>query len=164
MSYFIFLKNLENIENTCYRIAENQYDLNNLNINQEDYKIIEETELNFNLVKYGNKIPIKYINNVINFSIIETNFKDQIVTNVNNEQIVIKTAKQFLKEYIENFKKNIKQFLDNNKNHSLYNRWDNYYNQLNNFNLDSIDYPLNKSLEQYFKDLGQPSYNILQIP
>jgi hypothetical protein len=36
--------------------------------------------------------------------------------------------------------------------------------QLNNLNLDSITYPLNKSLEQYFNDLGQPSLNPLQIP
>jgi len=35
---------------------------------------------------------------------------------------------------------------------------------LNNLNLDSISYPLNKSLEQYFNDLGQPSFNILQLP
>jgi hypothetical protein len=36
--------------------------------------------------------------------------------------------------------------------------------QLNNLNLDSITYPLNKSLEQYFSDLGQTSLNPLQIP
>jgi hypothetical protein len=40
----------------------------------------------------------------------------------------------------------------------------NYYTQLNNLNLDNITYPLNKSLEQYLSDLGQPSYNILQLP
>ena len=34
----------------------------------------------------------------------------------------------------------------------------------NNLNLDNIVFPLEKSLEQYFKDLGQPSYNILQLP
>jgi hypothetical protein len=148
MSYFIFTKNSENIENTCYKIAENQSDLNNLNINQESFKIIEETELNFNLVKYGNKIPLKYIDNTITYNTGEIRFK----------------SKDFLQKNIENFKKQIKQFTDNNPNHSLLNRWNSYHNQLNNLNLDLITYPLDKSLEQYFNDLGQPSYNILQIP
>ena len=51
MVYFIFGKNLDNIEGTIYRIAENQSDLNNLNILQSDYKIIEDSQSNFNLVK-----------------------------------------------------------------------------------------------------------------
>jgi hypothetical protein len=33
MSFFIFLNNLDNVEGTLYSIAENQSDLNNLNIN-----------------------------------------------------------------------------------------------------------------------------------
>ena len=66
--------------------------------------------------------------------------------------------------YIDNLKYQIKNFTDNNPNHPLFSRWTNYYTQLNNLNLDSVTYPLNKSLEQYFDDLGQPSYNILQLP
>ena len=41
MSYFIFLKNLDNVSNSLYKIAENQSDLNNINIDQSQYKIIE---------------------------------------------------------------------------------------------------------------------------
>jgi len=148
MSYFIFTKNSDDIENTCYKIAENQYDLNNLNIHQESYKIIEDSESNFNLVKYGNKIPFKYIDNTITYNTVETRF----------------ISKDSLQKNIENFKKQIKQFTDNNPNHPLFSRWNSYYSQLNNLNLDSITYPLDKSLEQYFNDLGQPSYSVLQIP
>ena len=54
------VKNLDNIESTIYRIAENQLDLDNLNISESAYKIIEDSQNNFNLVKYGNKFPIKY--------------------------------------------------------------------------------------------------------
>ena len=61
-------------------------------------------------------------------------------------------------------KKQIKQFIEYNPNHSLFTLWNNYYNQLDSLNLDNITYPLNKSLEQYFSDLGQPSLNILQLP
>jgi hypothetical protein len=148
MSYFIFGKNLDNIENTIYRIAENQSDLNNLNISQPNYKIIEDSQSNFNLVKFGNKLPNKYNNNVITYIDHAISFLD----------------KKTLQNYVDNFKNEIKIFLNNNPNHPLFNRWNDYYSQLNNLNLDNITYPLNKSLEQYFNDAGQTSLNPLQIP
>ena len=148
MIYFIFAKNLDDIEGTFYKIAENQFDLNNLNIIQENYKIIEDSQLDFKLVKYGNKYPKSYNNTTITFI----------------DSTVVFTDKKDLETYITNFKNQIKQFTDNNPNHPLLVRWNEYYNQLNSLNLDSIIYPLNKSLEQYFDDLEQPSYNILQLP
>ena len=148
MSYFIFLKNLDNVEGTLYKISENQSDLNNLNVIQSAYKIIEDSQSNFNLVKYGNKLPIKYNNNLITYVDQTFSFKNIIE----------------LQNYINNFKEQIKQFTENNPNHPLFDLWNNYLNQLNNLKLDSITYPLNKSLEQYFNDLGQPSYSILQVP
>jgi hypothetical protein len=148
MAYFVFAKNLDNVSGGIYRIAENQSDLNNINITQSVYKIIEDSEANFNLVKFGNKIIDKYNDNSIIYIDLTTLFNNKVQ----------------LQGYIDNFKKQIKEFTDNNINHPLFDRWNNYYNQLNNLNLDSITYPLNKSLEQYFNDLGQPSLNPLQIP
>jgi hypothetical protein len=149
MSYFIFLPNLDSVDGTLYRIAENQNDLINLNISQSLYKIIEDTQDNFDAVKYGNK-SVKYNNNVLTFT------DSSILAAFRN--------KGEIEPYITSFKKNIKQFTDNNPNHPLFSRWNEYYNQLNNLNLDSLAYPLNKSLEQYFNDLGQPSLNPLQLP
>jgi hypothetical protein len=148
MAYFIFLKNLDGVEGTIYKIAENNDDLNYLNITQSDYKIIEDSKENFDLVKFENKFIQKYNNNTIIYSdqTISFNDKNQLQGNVNN------------------LKQQIKQFTNINPNHPLFSRWDSYYNQLNNLDLDSITYPLNKSLEQYFNDLGQLSYNILQLP
>jgi len=148
MAYFIFLKNFDGIENTLYRIAENQFDLNNLNINQSNYKIIEDLQINFDSVKYGTKNVIKYNDNIITYEDTFTFFE----------------KKENLNDYVLNYKNNINQFLKNNKNHQLFNRWNNYYTQLNNLDLNSIEYPLNKSLEQYFKDQNLPSLNPLQIP
>jgi hypothetical protein len=148
MSYFIFLNNLDNVEGTLYKIAENQSDLNNLNISQSTYKIIEESQSNFDSVKFGNKCVIKYSNNTITFA-------DKTDSFANKEQ---------LKVYIDNLKNLIKKFTEYNQSHPLYSLWNNYFNQLNNLNLNTITYPLNKSLEQYFNDLEQPSYNILQLP
>jgi hypothetical protein len=148
MSYFVFTKDLENIESSLYKIAENQYDLNNLNINISDYKIIEDSQINFENVKYGVTQVINYQGNLINYKNINIEFN----------------TKENLKYYINNCSKIIKQFLDNDKDSPLFNKWNDYLTQLNNLNLDSITYPLEKSLEQYFNDLGQPSYNILQLP
>ena len=148
MSYFIFSKNLNDIEGTLHKIAENQSDLNNLNITQSDYKIIEDSQSNFDLVKFGNKYPIKYNNNTITYIDTTNSFK----------------SKKELENCVNNVKTQIKQFTNNNPNHPLLSRWNDYYTQLNNLNLNSIEYPLNKSLEQYFKDQNQTSLNPLQTP
>ena len=148
MSYFIFQKNSENIEGSIYRIAENESDLNNLNIINSDYKIIEDSQDNFNSVKKYLKYPLKYIGNEIIF----------IDTNLSFEK------KENLKNYIDSCNNIIKTFLNVNINHPLFNRWNNYFNQLNTLNLDNINYPLNMSLEKYLDDLGLTSLNTLQIP
>jgi len=150
MAYFIFLKNLDNINNTLYRIAENQSDLNNLNIDQNSYKIIEDSQINFDSVKYGQKYVEKYNNDIISYLDISYEYSF-----INKDQ---------LNEYIQNVISEIKQFLKNNLNHPLFSRWNDYCNQLQSLNLDSITYPLNKSLEQYFKDQNLPSLNPLQTP
>lgn len=147
MSYFIFLKNLDNINGTIYKIAENQSDLNNLNIIQSDYKIIQDSQENFNNVKLNVKYPLKYNSDVITYDTVINLFK-----------------KNELEQEVNNYKIQIKQFITYNPNHPLLSRWNNYYNQLNNLNLDNINYPLTMSLPQYFNDLGQLSYNILQLP
>jgi hypothetical protein len=148
MAYFVFLKNLDNLEGSLYRIAENLSDLNNLNIHKEDYKIIEDTQENFNFVKFAKKSVLKY--------------SGETITYVDNVDLI--KNKSNIEFQIKRFKEMIQEFLKNNKNHPLFNRWNDYNNQLNNVNVDSITYPLNKSLQEYFNDLGQPSFHILQLP
>jgi len=148
MAYFIFNKYSENEDNFLYKIAENLSDLNNLNIIKEDYKIIEDTQENFNFVKLNKKNILKCSGENI----------------VYVEKVNLIKDKSGIEYKINAEKELIQEFLQNNSNHLLFNRWNNYLNQLNNLNLDSIIYPLNKSLEEYFNDLGQPSFNILQLP
>jgi hypothetical protein len=148
MAYFIFLKDFDNVEGSLYRIAENESDLNNLNIIKSSYKIIEDIKENFNEVKYGTKAVEKYNNNQIFYVNISTKFVD----------------KQTLQKYVYNLSNQIQNFLNSNSNHPLYNQWNNYKNQLNNLNLNNLTYPLNESLEKYFNDLGQPSLSSLQLP
>ena len=147
MPYLIFLKNSDNLDGTLFKIAENDTDLNNLcNVNL--YKVISVAENEFNQVKYGTKDPIKYLNDQITYLDIPKTFSN----------------KERLNNYITSFKNQLNTSISNYPNHPSVNFWNTYLNQLNNLNLDTIEYPLNKSLEQYFNDLGQPSYNILQLP
>ena len=148
MSYFIFQKNSDNIENTLYKIAENQSDLNNLNIVQSLYKIIEDSQSNFDAVKYGTKQAISYNGNTINYLNNGSGFYVQ----------------KDLSAYITNYINSIQLFLNDNPNSPVFNRWNNYKNQMNSLNVSSITYPLNVSLEQYFNNLSQLSYNPLQLP
>lgn len=148
MAYFIFNKIDGDLSGCLYRIAENNNDLNNINVNINDYKIIEDNNVSFEDIKLNKKIFNKYINNSMTFL----------------DQSIVFENKKELSDYVDTVKKKIKEFTDNNLNHPLYNNWNNYYNQLNSLNLDNITYPLNKSLEQYFKDLGQISLNTLQLP
>jgi hypothetical protein len=148
MSYFIFLPNLDNINGSLYRIAENEYDLNSLNLSHSIYKIIETNQTDFDDVKYGVKCIEKYNDNTVFFINENFSFVNKIT----------------LQNYINNFKTLINSFLQNNPNSVVFDRWNNYLNQLSSLNLDNITYPLNKSLEQYFIDLGQPSLNPLQLP
>ena len=139
MAFFIFNR-LEVSEGNIYCIAENNTDLNNLNIIKSDYKIIEDTQENFQSVKLGVKLP-KTHNNV---SIVYENLN------------IFFSKEDNLRQYINN--------LQSNLNHPSYNVWNSYLNQINNLNLNNIIYPLNKSLEQYFNDLNQPVLNPLQLP
>jgi hypothetical protein len=149
MAYLIYLKNTQEPIGSLYRIAENENDLNQLNINKSDYTIIEISQENFLGIK-----------NNVRYAILDT--KNQQVTYDFKQDIFF--TKEDLKNRLNELKNLIKLFLDNNKNHSSFDKWNNYYNQLNSFNLDNITYPLNNSLEKYFNDLGQLSLNPLQLP
>ena len=133
---------------TLFKIAENQADLDNLNINKDDYKIIEDNQENFNSIKFNIKFTEKYNGNTIIYI----------------DHGAVSFEKQQLATYINNFKNSIKQFLDNNPNHPLFSRWNDYNNQLSNLNLSTIEFPLNKSLEKYFSDINKPSFHPLQLP
>jgi hypothetical protein len=147
MSFFIFQKNNDAIQG-LYKIAENNDDLNSLNIIQSDYIIKEDSQLNFEAVKLGTKKIEGFQNNQIIYIDYIINFNSKIE----------------LKNYIDNFLGLIENFKKNNSSHKLFDRWNNYYNQLNSLNLNNITYPLNKSLEQHLKDSNQPFFNILQLP
>jgi hypothetical protein len=148
MAIFIFNKG----DNTAlYKIAENLNEIQNLNIIVDHYDLIEDNNSqNFLDVKLNKKIVIKHENNSIVYQTPEIGWKF-----LNKNQLDV---------HITSIKNQIKLFLDKNENNPLFLKWNNYYNQLSSLNTDSINYPLNMSLEEYFYDSNLPALNTLQLP
>jgi hypothetical protein len=161
MAYIILVKNIADNDNEArvYNIAEDKDALDYLNIIPSDYTIVEESEENFNAVKNGTKYPLTYNNGIISYADVTPYFHN----------------KENLQQHIENLKKQIKTFTENNlnKTKTCWNMWNDYYNQLEELNVQLNDpeflaeedsFPMEKSLEQYFDELGKTSLNILQLP
>jgi len=140
MAYAIFNKD------TIYAIADNENYLNNLNIIKSDYNILSLVDENFNFVRLNKKF-ISLVNGSITYKNIENSF-----------------SKDSLKLYINQFTNKIKLFLDNNPNHLFFQLWKDYELLLKNFNINSLQYPLNKSLEEYLEENGSVALNPLQVP
>jgi hypothetical protein len=147
MSYFIFTKNEDNVEGSLYKIAENEFDLNNLNINKNDYKIIEDNLDNFNAVRLNEKNALGYN-------------QDNIIYRSSN----INMNKFLFELVLNNNKYIIKNFLNSQENHPNYQKWNNYFNELLKINPNNISYPFTKSIEKYIEEQGKPSLNTLQLP
>ena len=148
MAYFIFAKNQDNVEGYIYRIAENENFLNTLNIIKSDYKIIEDSQQNFEDVKCNIKSILKYNNNNIIFNELPVSFPNE--TN--------------LKNYINNLLFFFETFIKNNPNYVYLNLVNDFYNSLKNLNTQNFEYPFNKTLEQYFKEENISFFNPLQLP
>jgi hypothetical protein len=145
MAYFIFTKS-----NCLYRIAENQIDFDNLNINDSDYIIVQDSQQKFDSLRLRTHECSRLENNSFNILPI-----DSIYYPNNSDK---------LKKYIENILINIEAFLSSNPNDIAFTKWKNYRDQLFSFDVNSVTFPMNKSLEQYFSDNNLPSLNILQLP
>jgi len=147
MAFFIFL-NQENVNGSIYRIAKTQDDLNNLNIDQNVYKIIIDTEDNFNLVNLSQKEPLNFNQNIITYRDVNASFltKDQMQNSINSNI------------------RNINAFLDNNPNHLSFKKWNDYKIVLSSLSLKDIVFPYAKSLEEHINSIGQTPINLLQLP
>jgi len=153
MAYYVF-NNIENLDGTLFRISENLNSLNTIiPINlQNSYKIIQDTSVDFNLVRKNLKIPMRFVNNQIIF--------------IDKDQEHEYDSVKIIQTEIDNIKKLIKDFIDNNKQHSLYSIWSNFYNQLSNLNINNITLPTKLTIGEIFSLLspGNTYLNILELP
>ena len=136
MSYFIFQKNMDSVDDSLYKIADNENDLNSLNIIQNDYKIIQDSQNIYNDVRYNKLIVFKHKENHIQYRNYYHNYKKK----EDLETVSISRIKQ-----------EVGSFLLNNQNHVDFYKWKSYLDQVNNFDYKTINYPLTISLEEYFK-------------
>lgn len=149
MSYFIFQKNMDSMDNSLYKIADNENDLNNLNIILNDYKIIQDSQNIYNDVRYNKIIAFKFKEDFIQYRNYYHNYKSK-------EDLEIVSTRRIKLE--------VSTFLISNQNHVDFYKWKNYLDQVNNFDYKSINYPLTISIEEYFKINNKLSLNCLQIP
>ena len=144
MKYCVFNKS----NNDLYKIVENEIDYNNLNIFHPEYIKFEINVEDYLSLKYYKK-EAKLINGV------------PVLTNFTYPKFLNKSQLNF---YIDYFKNNIKNFLKNNKNHISFQKWTNFLAQFETFNTETVQYPLEKSLEEHFYDLNLISLNPLELP
>ena len=152
MAYFIFNKNLLNLDSTLYKIASNDTDLSNLNIDKNSYNIITDTDANFQSVQLNTQEVISY-----------TTTNTIIYKQIPNETVFFKNSNQ-LSGYITNYSNIINAFIQNNPSNPWLSTWVSYNTQLLNTNVTAMTYPMTISLEQYYKNNNLPVLNSLQLP
>lgn len=147
MSYLIFTKSSGEV----YKIAENDFDLNTLNIPSELYFNANISQDDFNSVRLIKKAVLKYEGQVKLFDCNAFCF--------NRTQ---------LQNYIDIFLKQIESFLNAQPQSVVFNKWKNFFVLLKGLNVVNIipneNDTLKISLEQYLENQGLTSLNPLQLP
>jgi hypothetical protein len=152
MAYFIFQVNQPNVSGSLYKIAANDNDLSNQNIDKNNYNIITDTDANFTSVQLGTQ-------NVISYS--STNVITYEQTPSGN---VFFNNSSALNSYIKNYSNQINNFIQINPSNPWLSTWVSYNTQLLNTNVTAMTYPMTISLEQYYKNNNLPVLNPLQLP
>jgi len=150
---FIFTKNLVDIKGSLYRIAASDEEMNVLNINPSDQKIITVTDQEFSDVQKGIKNVLSYnASDVITF---ETNSDRSI----DNEDV-------FLTEQ-ENLLKILDNVIDKGHDSTFNANWITYraaVAALDPRDTDTYTYPIAKTIEEVLADNGTTIYSPLQLP
>tara|TARA_R110000823_G_scaffold304891_1_gene426680 strand:- start:2359 stop:2832 length:474 start_codon:yes stop_codon:yes gene_type:complete len=157
MAYLIFDKHKENEVGSIISIAENETDRDNLNLFLDTAKVITIDTETFQNIQLSKKEVLSYNGDTVTYANKDGNDEDGFKINI------FKT-KEPLEIYINNNIERINQFLNNNESHPDYSKWNSYKSQLEGLNLDSITYPLNKTLEEHFLENSQTVLHPLQLP
>lgn len=147
MAYLIFSN-----DNTLYRIAANDTDLNSLNLPNpigSAYNVQTISDADFELVRTNQKS--------VSFDGTTITYADQTWKFPNEAN---------LKGYMDGFPLfRCSSFLNcNESTHAMYSNVIDYQNTLLGFDRESITYPLNTSWEQYCSSNSITYYHPLQIP
>jgi hypothetical protein len=156
MAYFIF-----STDNSIVRIAANDTDRDDLNLNLPDYNIVSVTDDQFNSV-ISNEKNITYDGTTLTLS-----SRTEEVGDIDPE-IGPATSVSFnqteLEHSVGQIKTALKNFLDNNSGHIKFTELQNYYNYLDTLDMSTLTFPLDKYWEQYCIDNSIAFVHPLQIP
>jgi hypothetical protein len=144
MSYLIL-----NLNNELYKIAEDDLEKNAILINRElIQKTISITTQDFQDLQLYKKLFES--SDGVNYTL-----KPSLGYNSDKKEI---------ENYINYLMESIRFFLDNNKQNPMINKWQTYYDYLNSFNINTINFPLNISFEEYLYNNNVSVLNTLQLP
>jgi len=148
-------------DNQIYRIASNETEKNQLNINETDYIVKEISDADFLRLRKDDVIT-SFANDTLT---ITNKDEENTIIGSTSEEIKEESIK-VLKQYHEDLIKQFDAFLidDNNSGKSLYSTIQSYRNYLSDLDYDSLAYPLNKTWEQYCHDNSISYISALQIP
>jgi len=144
MAYLIF----DNL-NGLVKIAANDSDKDNLNLDLSLYSVVSVSDSDFTKVK-NNVVEPTYDGTSVSYS----------------EDEIYSIDQQNLESIIDDYKKVIKAFLDvpSNEGKSNYSAIKSYYDYLNELDFSSLSYPIESSWESYCQDNSISYFNPLQIP
>lgn len=145
--------------NELYRIASNETEKNDLNINESDYIIKDISDADFLKLK-NNVASTTFANDTLT---ITDKPADTILGTAEEIQA---ESKRLLQEHHQNLINQFNAFLkgESNASKSLHSIIESYKNYLSNFDYDSLTYPLNKTWEEYCSENSISYINALQIP
>lgn len=155
MASFIFNKDQAKNQSTLYRICESDGDLQYYCSSDVSDIITVSTE-DFEKVKNNNCVIESYDGN--NFTWFDH------VTHVTSVSVSDRDTKEVLDAHLSSTIKVIDKWLVEFPSHSKTSEWQSYRDYCNNFDVDSITYPLNKTWEQYCSDNSISYKNILELP
>ena len=134
MPYIILNKSTNGI----YAVVENDSHKNEFNTNFYDVKTINETSFN-NIVL--SVVDVTTNDNGNTFSYVY----------IKNGPLPYLLSKENFVNYINNLKNNLNNFLESNPNSAIYTKATIFLNSLNTLNINSINFPLSTTVEEYFK-------------
>jgi hypothetical protein len=134
MPYIILNKSTNGI----YAVVENDSHKNEFNTNLYDVKTIDETSFNNIILSL---VDVTTNDNGNTFSYVD----------IKNGPLPYLLNKENFVNYINNLKNNLKSFLESNPNSVIYTKGNVFLNSLNTLNINSINFPLSTTVEEYFK-------------
>jgi|TARA_Y100000114_G_scaffold157021_1_gene186632 hypothetical protein len=152
MSYFYFVKDQEKNQTTLTSIVENENDQQYHATDNMD--IVEVSNDDFIKVKTTSYEITGYDGS--NF----TYFHHDPTQNPNPND----SNAEFVQNYINSIISEIDKWLALNPSHAKVNEWTTYKNFLSSFDPNSITYPLESSVEQYFQDNSMSYKSLLELP